>query len=526
MTAKPRAPRLVIIDGHSIIHRSYHAMKQLAEPLRIRATGELVGAPFGFANTFLSMFAELKPTHVIVALDKGAVTFRNEIAESYKATRVPMPDDEREEFNRQFERCRQVIDTFGIPMIEKDNYEADDLMGTLAAQAAEQGIEAYLVSMDSDIAQLVQEGVHLWMYRPYQRDSVIFKTADDVKDRYLVFPNQMTDLKALKGDTSDNIAGIPGVGDKTAAKLIEQFGSIEEMLDRTDEIKSERQRGLITDHVDQLRQSKLLATIVCDVPDITLDIDTSDFYAHYDPTRVGDLFRELEFRTLVTRLPEKEGAAAPTPAAELAAEQNFSVVRDEKAPLAVLILAGVLTPVLFGLVPIAIAAVGGATLMVLLRCMTMEEAYRSVEWRSIFLIAGMLPLGLAMQQTGAANLIAEGVLQIAGSLGPWGIIVGLYLVTAAATMVIPTAALVVLMAPIVLKASADMGVSPQTSMMAIAIAASASFTSPISHPANLLVMGPGGYRFKDYVKIGVPLTIVVLIVTMLLLPWVWPLTGE
>jgi len=331
VTAKPRAPRLVIIDGHSIIHRSYHAMKQLAEPLRIRATGELVGAPFGFANTFLSMFAELEPTHVIVALDKGAITFRNEISESYKATRVPMPDDEREEFNRQFERCRQVIETFGIPMIDKDNYEADDLMGTLATQAAEQGVETYLVSMDSDIAQLVQEGVHLWMYRPYQRDSVIFKTADDVKDRYLVFPNQMTDLKALKGDTSDNIAGIPGVGDKTAAKLIEQFGSIEEMLDRTDEIKSERQRGLITDHVDQLRQSKLLATIVRDVPDITLDMDAADFDAHYEPTRVGDLFRELEFRTLVPRLPEKEGATAPTAAAEPAAEQKFSVIRDEKA---------------------------------------------------------------------------------------------------------------------------------------------------------------------------------------------------
>jgi len=331
VTAKPRAPRLVVIDGHSIIHRSYHAMKQLAEPLRIRATGELVGAPFGFANTFLSMFAELEPTHVIVALDKGAITFRNEISESYKATRVPMPDDEREEFNRQFERCRQVIETFGIPMIDKDNYEADDLMGTLATQAAEQGVETYLVSMDSDIAQLVQEGVHLWMYRPYQRDSVIFKTADDVKDRYLVFPNQMTDLKALKGDTSDNIAGIPGVGDKTAAKLIEQFGSIEEMLDRTDEIKSERQRGLITDHVDQLRQSKLLATIVRDVPDITLDMDAADFDAHYEPTRVGDLFRELEFRTLVPRLPEKEGATAPTAAAEPAAEQKFSVIRDEKA---------------------------------------------------------------------------------------------------------------------------------------------------------------------------------------------------
>ncbi len=330
MAAKPRAPRLVIIDGHSIIHRSFHAMKQLAESLRVRATGELVGAPFGFANTFLAMFAELEPTHVIVTLDKGAITFRNEISASYKATRARMPDEEREEFNRQMERCRQVIATFGMPMVEKENYEADDLMGTLSTQAAEQGVETYLVSMDSDIAQLVRDGVRLWMYRPYQRDSVIFKTADDVKERYLVYPDQMTDLKALKGDTSDNIAGLPGVGDKTAAKLIEQFGSVEEMLDHTADIKSAKQQALVAEHADQLRQSKLLATIVRDVPDITLEMDAANFYAHYDPSRVADLFRELEFRTLVPRLPEREGAAAPAAVAP-PSEQKFTVVRDEKA---------------------------------------------------------------------------------------------------------------------------------------------------------------------------------------------------
>jgi len=234
---------------------------------------------------------------------------------------------------------------------------------------------------------------------------------------------------------------------------------------------------------------------------------------------------ELRFGDVLLLFGKRERAALLTsePDFIVLTQTLREVVRNEKAPLAVLILAAMLAPVLLGVLPIAIAAVGGATLMVLLRCLTMEEAYRAVDWRSIFLIAGMLPLGLAMQQTGAANLIAEGVLHVAGSLGPWGVIAALYLVTAAATMVIPTAALVVLMAPIVLKASADMGISPQTSMMAMAIAASASFSSPISHPANLLVMGPGGYRFKDYVKIGVPLTILVLIVTMLVLPWVWPL---
>ncbi|HUF53161.1 MAG TPA: DNA polymerase I [Dehalococcoidia bacterium] len=328
MAPEKNAPRLVLIDGHSIIHRSFHAMKQLAEPLRVRATGELTGAPFGFANTFIHMFGELKPTHVIVTLDKGAVTFRNEIADTYKATRVRMAPEERDEFNRQMDRTKQLIETFGIPLYEKEGYEADDLMGTLSSQAAEEGIDTYLVSMDSDIAQLVRDGVHMWMYRPYQRDSVIFKDANDVLERYGVLPHQMTDLKALKGDTSDNIPGIPGIGDKTAVKLIEQFGSVEEMLEDTDQITSAKQRALVEDHADQIRKSKLLATIVCDVPDITLDMEVADFKGHYDPAKVSDLFRELEFRTLIPRLPEGDGVT-PAAAAALEGETSFSIVMDE-----------------------------------------------------------------------------------------------------------------------------------------------------------------------------------------------------
>ncbi len=324
--------RLVLIDGHSIIHRSFHAMKQLAEPLRIRATGELVGAPFGFANTFLAMFGELKPTHVIVTLDKGAITFRNEIAESYKATRVPMKDEERAEFGRQMERCRQLIETFGMPIYELEGFEADDLMGTLSTQAEAEGVDTHLVSMDSDIAQLVRDGVHMWMYRPYQRDSIVFKDAADVKERYGVLPSQIADLKALKGDTSDNIPGIPGVGDKTAIKLVDQFGSVENLLDHIDEVTPAKLQGLVRQNVDQLRQSKLLATIVCDAP-VQLDLGAADFYAHYDPARVQELFRELEFRTLVPRLPAKEGGPAKLPLADAAppSEQKFATIRDEHA---------------------------------------------------------------------------------------------------------------------------------------------------------------------------------------------------
>ena len=199
-------------------------------------------------------------------------------------------------------------------------------------------------------------------------------------------------------------------------------------------------------------------------------------------------------------------------------------VDTAKAPLAGGIMLLVVLSVLSGWLPIYIAAVIGATLMILTGCLSMEEAYRAIEWRAIFLIAGMLPLGTAMEQTGAAELLAEQTMSVLGPLGPWWVIGGLYLITAAGTMIIPTAALVVLMSPIVLSATADLNIAPQTAMMAVAMAASASFTSPISHPANILVMGPGGYRFSDYLKVGLPLTAVVFVTVMLLLPIFWPLS--
>ena len=195
----------------------------------------------------------------------------------------------------------------------------------------------------------------------------------------------------------------------------------------------------------------------------------------------------------------------------------------QRAPLAALIMLAVVLSVMAGYAPIAIAAVVGGSIMVLTGCLTMEQAYRAIDWRAIFLIAGMLPLGTAMQDTGAAAYLADQVMLLLGDAGPWPVIAGLYVLTAMATMIIPTAALVVLMSPIVLSAMAEMGFAPETAMMAVAMAASASFTSPISHPANILVMGPGGYRFVDYIKVGVPLTLVVFVTVMLLLPILWPL---
>ncbi|ANM28436.1 hypothetical protein ABI59_00525 [Acidobacteria bacterium Mor1] len=194
-----------------------------------------------------------------------------------------------------------------------------------------------------------------------------------------------------------------------------------------------------------------------------------------------------------------------------------------KGAVAAAIMAAVILPVIFGVLPIAISAVAGAALAILFGCITFDDAYRAIEWRSVFLIAGMLPLGVALESTGAAAMVAEGVVGVTSSFGPWGVLLGLYLMTAIATSIIPTAALVVLMSPIVFRTAAETGVSTEAMMMAIAVAASASFTSPISHPANILVMGPGGYRFIDYVKLGVPLTLMVLVIVLLVLPLVWPL---
>jgi di/tricarboxylate transporter len=152
----------------------------------------------------------------------------------------------------------------------------------------------------------------------------------------------------------------------------------------------------------------------------------------------------------------------------------------------------------------------------------MEEAYQAIEWKVVFLIAGMLPLGAALEKTGAAQMEAAALIAMVGDLGPRWVVVALFAVTVLGTQVIPTAALVVLMAPVAIGAAAELGISPQLLMMTVAMAASSSFASPLSHPAHLLVMGPGGYTFTDYMKVGVPLTIVVMAVSVWLLPILWP----
>ena len=213
----------------------------------------------------------------------------------------------------------------------------------------------------------------------------------------------------------------------------------------------------------------------------------------------------------------------------LASDPDFLVLteavqvppRRRKAPVAAGLLALTLAPVLLGWLPISIAAVAGGALMILTGCLTMEEAYRSIEWQAVFLIAGMLPLGIALEEAGVSALLAEAVVASVGDFGPRAAMAAFFLVTSLATQVMPNAAVVVLVSPIVLGAAAGLGVSPYPLMMAVAIAASASFASPVSHPANVLVMGPGGYRFTDYLRVGLPLTAVVFVVVMIVMPLVW-----
>ncbi len=197
-------------------------------------------------------------------------------------------------------------------------------------------------------------------------------------------------------------------------------------------------------------------------------------------------------------------------------------VNKKKAPIAVAIMAAVLVSVLIGWLPIAAAAVIGGTLMVLTKVLSMEDAYRYIQWPAVFLIAAMLPLGIAMQNTGAAEFISNGMLSIIGGYGPYAVLAGIFILSILASQVMPNAAVVVLMAPIAIATSRDMDISVLTLMMGVAIAASASFLSPVSHPANILIMGPGGYRFSDYIKIGLPLTILIFVIVIVILPIVWP----
>lgn len=299
-------PLLVLFDGNAIVHRAYHAFGatkyRQENTLTVSKTGEVVSAVFGFAQMLLKVLSDQKPTHCAIAFDKKGPTFRHELYDEYKAQRPPMP----EELVGQMDRVKDLVAAFHIPIYEIDNYEADDVLGTLSKQAGEKGIDTVIVTGDADTMQLVSPTTKV-LYPKAGRtfsDTTLFDAAA-VTEKYGVGPEHIVDLKALEGDTSDNIPGVPGVGAKTAVKLINEFGSIEDIYTNLDKVTPPRLQELLRNNEDAARQSKELATIVTDTS-VKLNMDECRV-SRYDRQQVADLFRELEFNSLVTKLPGTEG---------------------------------------------------------------------------------------------------------------------------------------------------------------------------------------------------------------------------
>ena len=297
---------MVLFDGNAIVHRAFHAFGatryRQATPLTVSKTGEVVSAVYGFALMLLKVLSELKPTHYAVAFDKKGPTFRHELFDQYKAHRPPTPD----ELISQFGRVKQLVEAFNIPLFEIDKYEADDVLGTLSRQASRQGIDTVIVTGDADTMQLVSPHVKV-LYPKAGRafsDTRLFDE-DAVREKYGVGPEHITDLKAMMGDPSDNIPGIPGVGEKTAVKLIQQFGTLEDVYQHLDEVTPPKTQELLRQNEAIARQSKELATIVTQTP-VTLNLDDCRV-SQYDRKQVADFLRELEFYSLLPKLPGAEG---------------------------------------------------------------------------------------------------------------------------------------------------------------------------------------------------------------------------
>ncbi|TAK02496.1 MAG: DNA polymerase I, partial [Chloroflexota bacterium] len=290
--------RLMLLDGFGLVYRGYYALPPLTT-----AKGELVNGVFGFCSIVLRGFADLKPDYVAVAFDLSGPTFRHEQYADYKATRTRMPDDLRD----QFPKVREVVKALRIPVYELQGFEADDVIGTLTRQADGRDLETTIVSVDLDMLQLVSDRTRLMTTRSGVENTIIYDPAR-IWERFGLRPDQMIDYKALKGDPTDNIPGVPGVGEKTAAKLIAQFGDLDTLYARLDEVKPDKLREKLGEHRQHVYEGQSLTTIVRDLP-VELDLEASRL-GDYDRDTVIRLFREYEFRTLIERLPAISGETA------------------------------------------------------------------------------------------------------------------------------------------------------------------------------------------------------------------------
>jgi DNA polymerase-1 len=289
--------RLMLLDANGLIYRGYFAL--INTPLTT-SRGLLVNAVFGFWSIVLRGLQDVKPDYVICAFDLPGPTFRHEAFADYKATRQKMPDDLRD----QFPRVRELVEAFRIPISELAGFEADDVIGTLSRQAEAHDLLTTIVSGDLDMLQLVTERTHVMTTRGGVQMTVTYDPAK-VRERYGLAPAQMIDFKALKGDITDNIPGVPGVGEKTASRLLQDFGSLDVVYQRLDEVKPETLRAKLAEHRDQVMASRELVTIHRDLP-LELRLDSARV-GDYDRDEVLRLFREYEFRSLIERLPALTG---------------------------------------------------------------------------------------------------------------------------------------------------------------------------------------------------------------------------
>ncbi|MBP5619852.1 MAG: DNA polymerase I [Bacteroidaceae bacterium] len=284
--------KLFLLDAYALIFRAYYAM--IRSP-RYNSKGMNTSAVFGFVNTLDEVLKKENPTHIGIAFDPSGKTFRHEIYPQYKAQREETPEDIR----KAVPYIKEIIRAYRIPILEVTGFEADDVIGTLSKKADEKGVFCYMMTPDKDYAQLVSDRVSI--YRPRLGDKADeILTPEKVCQKYgLSYPTQMIDLLGLMGDASDNIPGCPGVGEKTAQKLIEQFGSIEGLLARTDELKGAL-KVKVTENVEQIRLSRFLATIKRDVP-IELNLEELK-REEPDLDKLKEIFAELEFRSLLSKM--------------------------------------------------------------------------------------------------------------------------------------------------------------------------------------------------------------------------------
>ena len=331
VTIMESTKKLLLLDAYALIFRAFYAM--IRSP-RITSTGIDTSAVFGFVNTLQDLLKREQPSHIAVCFDPpGGKTFRHENYPPYKANRDKTPEG----ILVAVPYIKRILQAYRIPIFEVEGFEADDVIGTLSHQAEQQGFFTYMVTGDKDFGQLVTPNIKV--YDPLKKEILGVK---EVNDKYgILSPKQLIDILGLMGDTADNIPGCPGVGPKTAEKLIQQFGSIENLLEHTDELKGAQQQK-VRDNAEQIRMSKWLATIITDVP-VTLDADALR-REPVDMEALREVFNELEFRTLSQRLIDGGEANAgldgvpapapsPTPAAPAPAPQKPKAVVGKQMSL-------------------------------------------------------------------------------------------------------------------------------------------------------------------------------------------------